>query len=71
MAVGVGIFLAAAGAILRYAVADNVNNVDLRMVGLILMVVGIIGAIIGLIQSMTARHHVVTEYRDVPPGPRY
>jgi hypothetical protein len=70
MTVGVGIFIAALGAILRYAVADQVEDIDLRMVGLILMVAGVAGIVIGLIQTMSARRHVVTERRDVVP-PRY
>ena len=35
MTIGLSILIAATGAVLRYAVADNVENVDLRMVGLI------------------------------------
>lgn len=65
MTFGVSIFLAAVGAILRYAVADQVDNVDLRMVGLILMIAGAVGLVFGLIQ-MSTRRRVVTEVRDVP-----
>lgn len=59
MTIGVSIFLGALGAILRYAVADQVENVDLEMIGLILMVAGAIGLIISLIQMMTRRRNVV------------
>lgn len=65
MTFGVSIFIAAAGAILRYAVADQVDNVDLRMIGLILMVAGAAGLVLGLIQLST-RRRVVTEVREVP-----
>lgn len=66
MTFGVSIFLAALGAILRYAVADQIEEVDLRMVGLILMVAGAVGLVVGLIQLST-RRRVVTEVREVPP----
>ena len=66
MTIGASIFLGALGAILRYAVADEVDNVDLRMVGLILMVAGAIGLVIGIMQWST-RRRVVTEVREVPP----
>ncbi|CAN5595352.1 hypothetical protein BH10ACT1_BH10ACT1_17460 [soil metagenome] len=67
MTFGVSIFLGAVGAILRYAVADQVDNVDLRMIGLILMVAGLVGLVVGLIQLAT-RRRVVTEVREVPRG---
>jgi hypothetical protein len=69
MTIGASIFIGALGAILRYAVADQVDNVDLRMVGLILMIAGVIGLVAGLIQAASHRR-VVTEVRDprVPPA---
>ena len=66
MTFGVSIFLGAVGAILRYAVADQVDNVDLRMIGLILMIAALVGLVFGLIQLAT-RRRVVTEVREVPP----
>ena len=59
MTIGVSILIAAAGAILRYAVADSVDNVDLRMVGLILMIAGAVGLVVGLIQLAAQRRDVV------------
>ena len=41
-------FLIAVGAILRYAVSDSVEGLDLPMIGLILMIVGIVGMVISL-----------------------
>ena len=70
MTVGAGIFLAALGAILHYAVADQIEGVDLSAIGVILMIAGVIGIVIGLIQTATARRHVVTEHHDVAP-PRW
>ena len=41
MGIGVSLILIAVGAILTWAVTDNVSNVDLSTVGVILMVVGL------------------------------
>jgi len=54
MAIGTSIFLIAAGAILRFAVQDSINDIDLSVVGLILMIVGGIGLLIGI--WMTTRY---------------
>ena len=43
MGIGTSIFLIAVGAILRYAVTEEVQGVEIQTVGLILMIVGIIG----------------------------
>jgi hypothetical protein len=56
MALGTGIFLIALGAILRYAVSDSIDGVDLTVVGLILMITGAAGiALSFLMQSMWRR----------------
>lgn len=49
MGVSTSIFLIAVGAILKFAVTWQVNNVDLQAVGVILMVVGAVGLILSLI----------------------
>jgi hypothetical protein len=46
-----GIVLAAAGAILYFAVNAAVQGIDLAMVGMILMVVGAIAILVSLIQG--------------------
>ena len=46
-----GLLFLAAGAILTFAVADNVEGVDLTLVGYIMMGVGIIGIFAGLMQN--------------------
>ncbi|MBV9953526.1 MAG: hypothetical protein JO291_16345 [Acidimicrobiia bacterium] len=61
MTIGVSILIAAVGAILRYAVADHIDNVDLRMVGLILMIAGAVGLIAGLIATIAHRRDVVVD----------
>ena len=63
MAYGAALVIGAIGAILRYAVADSVDGVDLRMIGLILMIVGAIGLIVGLIQTAMRRRAVVYDDR--------
>ena len=49
MGLGVGIFLAAAGAILAFAVTDNVSGVNIHTIGWILLIVGIVGILLSLI----------------------
>jgi len=69
MTIGVSVFLLAVGAILKFAVEDTIEGVDLGIIGVILMVCGIIGLLFGLIQMATHRRAVV-----VPPAyqdPRY
>jgi len=48
MTIGVSLLLIAAGAILKFAITDNVNNVDLGTVGVVLMIVGAVGFVIAL-----------------------
>ena len=48
MGIGTSIFLIAVGAILKYAVADRIDGVELSTIGLILMIVGVIGLLISL-----------------------
>lgn len=46
--IGGAIFVAALGAILRYAVADTVDFIDMPTLGLILMIAGIVGLVAGI-----------------------
>jgi hypothetical protein len=56
MGIGTSLFLVAVGAILRYAVKDEVGWIDLPTVGLILMIVGVVGLVITLVYpSLWAR----------------
>jgi beta-lactamase regulating signal transducer with metallopeptidase domain len=74
MGIGTSLFLIAAGAILRYAVSDNISGVNLQTVGLILLIVGVIGLLISLFMmfAYNRRETVVTRDRyDDPPPPRY
>ena len=49
MGIGVSLILAAAGAILIWAVDVEVSGVDLSTVGVILLIVGIAGALLSLV----------------------
>jgi hypothetical protein len=49
MAFGTSIFLIAVGAILKYAITDSLDDVDLSTVGLILMIAGALGIVLSLI----------------------
>jgi hypothetical protein len=49
MGIGVSLLLAAAGAVLVWAVDAEVSGLDLTTVGVILLVVGIVGALLSLV----------------------
>lgn len=49
MALGTSLFLIAVGAILRYAVSDSLEGIDIPTIGLILMIVGIVGLALSLL----------------------
>jgi hypothetical protein len=51
MYIGTSIFLVAVGAVLAWAVTAEVAGVDVQTAGLILMVVGVIGLIVSLLEQ--------------------
>ncbi len=55
MRIGGSVFLLALGAILAFAVSDMIPNVDLTMVGYILMGAGAIGLVVSLFMAQSAR----------------
>ncbi len=65
MTIGASIFLAAVGAILRYAVDDRIAGIDLAMVGLILIIAGAVGLVAGLALLYSPRDRDVVRDRDV------
>lgn len=69
MTIGTSLFLIALGAILRFAVNDSIEQVDLTTVGLILIIVGVIGLVIGLF-LMNRPAAAAPPPRD-PRNPRY
>ena len=64
MKIGLSLFLIAVGAILRFAVTDHINNVDLSTVGVILMIVGAVGLIVSAIYMATRRKTDVVVQND-------
>jgi hypothetical protein len=66
MSIGGSVFLIAAGAILRYAIQDTIQGVNLDVIGLILMIAGAVGLVASLIWAGIAsrRTTVVDRYDD-------
>jgi hypothetical protein len=73
MTIGTSLFLIAVGAILRYAVKDEWQAVDVPTVGLILMIVGAFGLVLGLyLTFVRGRPDPSLGDPDLPPRrPRY
>lgn len=61
MRIGGSLFLIALGAILKFAVSDQVNGVNLGMIGVILMIVGAIGLVITIAWMSTRQRTDVIE----------
>jgi hypothetical protein len=72
MSIGASLFMIAVGAILRYAVSDSIEGVDLAVIGLILMIVGIVGLLLSLFMyaNATRRTDIVERDRYVERDPR-
>lgn len=60
MTIGASVLTTAIGAILYWAVDYSVSGVDLKAVGVILMIAGIAGLLISLILSARRTHSVTT-----------
>ncbi len=74
MSIAAAVFITALGAILRYAVSDSIDGVDLQTIGLILMIAGIVGLFVTLAVEYSARSRrrdSVVEVRDERDDPRY
>ena len=64
MGIGVSVFLLALGAILTFAVEAEISGLDIRVVGVILMVSGAIGLLLTML-VFGRRDTAVTEERVV------
>ena len=68
MGIGVGLFLIAIGAILTFALGDDVlGTVNVDVVGIILMVVGLVGLVLSVMfwsSFATSRRNERTVVRD-------
>jgi hypothetical protein len=69
MTIGTSLFLISVGAILRYAVEDSWDAVDIPTVGLILMLVGAFGLALGIYLVFVRRDRRPGEIVDEPPPP--
>ena len=67
MSLGVSLFLIAVGAILRYAVTYRSPDIDIPVVGLILMIVGIIGLIVSIAYMIMSTDRGRADRPVVPP----
>ncbi len=65
MRYGLGIFLLVVGAILSFAVRDNIKGVDLVMIGYICMGAGVLALLFEIISASSRRDRVVTQERIV------
>lgn len=65
MTIGGSIALIIIGAILAYAVNYEFSGIDIRLVGVILMIGGLIGLVIGIVRIVSARRSA--ERRPAPP----
>lgn len=70
MTIGGSLFLIAIGAILKFAITDDVSGVDVQTIGVILMVVGVVGLLLGLfLMTRTRRFPGEPVDRPVDRGP--
>ena len=74
MGIGTSLFLIAVGAILYAAVNADISGIEIKTIGLILMIVGVIGLVISLFFLSSARRATTAErtvVRDREPPPPY
>ena len=64
MRLGVSFFLIAVGAVLKFAVTKQINGVSVGVVGVILMIVGVLGAAITVMLMTSRRRTDVVFGRD-------
>lgn len=65
MGIGASLFLLAVGAILAFAVGDQVSFINLVMVGWILMALGLIGLVASMVMFGPKRTRRVSESRSL------
>jgi hypothetical protein len=63
MTLGLSLFLFALGAILRFAVTADVAGIELKTVGLILMIVGVVGFLVTLALLISRRDRLDAQRR--------
>jgi beta-lactamase regulating signal transducer with metallopeptidase domain len=72
MRLGSSLLLIAIGAVLRWAVTATTTGVNLRTVGVILMIIGAVGFVISLYWMLVVSQNVSRRtYADSPPADSY
>jgi uncharacterized membrane protein len=67
--IGLGVVLAVAGAIMRYAITTDSSSFDMFTAGGILLLVGIVAAIIGLILVLMSGRRSTTQREQIVSTP--
>lgn len=67
MTIGTSLFLIAVGAILKFAVNDEIQDVELGTIGLILIIIGALGLVLGLFMMQRNRGGDVVVERERRP----
>jgi beta-lactamase regulating signal transducer with metallopeptidase domain len=78
MTLGTSLFVIAVGAVLRFAVNVSTSGFNIHTVGVILMIVGAVGALVSLLwmtiwagrRDRVVRERVAYEDPDLPPARR-
>ena len=76
MTLGTSLFLIAVGAVLRFAVNVSTSGFNIHTIGVILMIVGVVGAVLSLLwmtmwagsRDRAARRRAAYDDRDYPPA---
>jgi hypothetical protein len=67
MTIGGSLFLITVGAILRYAITEKVDWININTAGLILMVIGVLGLILGIYFTFVKGEDPEVATRRPPP----
>jgi Domain of unknown function (DUF6458) len=70
MSIGASLFLIAVGAILRYAVTWRSSDIDIPVVGLILLIVGIVGLVVSIAYMIMSTDRGHSDRPVAPPRSR-
>ena len=69
MSIAAAILLIAIGAILRYAVSDSIDGINLETIGLILMIAGAAGLLLELLREAMSRNRRTERVVERPGEP--
>ena len=69
MSIAAAIFLVVIGAILKFAVSDSIDGVDLETIGLILMIAGVAGLVLEFVRQSMSRNRRTERVVERPGEP--